>query len=304
MDYFTIGREFYSGYMLPLICAEEAELKSVAALPDIFQLLFVDKGGGSVVTGARQTRFAAPAIVCLGDTDSVRFQAADPLSAKRVFFRPNVINESYNCSNIRQPQPGFSLTEEQDLYLLTAFLQPMEERRPCISVPAHLAAQLTSIIHSMQWELEIQRDTHWPCRSRSLLLEMLILVARLSDMSNQQENSQSGATIVQVGEMISYLQSNVGEKIAIHDVATAFRVNRTTLNRQFREATGLSVIDYLIRYRVHLASTLLRDTLLPVSEIMQRTGFSDYTHFWRMFRKHTGVAPSQYRSKYGWMKEG
>ena len=77
--------------------------------------------------------------------------------------------------------------------------------------------------------------------------------------------------------------------------------DRTTLAEQFHRATSLPVMTYLAQLRMRQASLLLRDTVLPVSEIMLRVGYQHSTHFWRTFRKHIGVSPTQYRQRYCWL---
>jgi len=66
--------------------------------------------------------------------------------------------------------------------------------------------------------------------------------------------------------------------------------------------TGMTIVAYLIQLRIKLAATMLRDTGLPVTEIHQRVGFNDDSHFRRTFRKYTGASPSEYRQRYhsGW----
>jgi len=44
-----------------------------------------------------------------------------------------------------------------------------------------------------------------------------------------------------------------------------------------------------------MASVMLKDTLLPVSEVMERVGFNDSTHFSRTFKKYMGLSPSEFR---------
>jgi AraC-like DNA-binding protein len=67
---------------------------------------------------------------------------------------------------------------------------------------------------------------------------------------------------------------------------------------KFRSSTGTSIIEYLVKLRIKIASTMLRDTMLPVSEILDRVGFNDSVHFIRMFKKHIGCTPSEYREKF------
>jgi AraC family L-rhamnose operon regulatory protein RhaS len=60
--------------------------------------------------------------------------------------------------------------------------------------------------------------------------------------------------------------------------------------------------------RINLAAAMLRDTGLPITEVRQRVGFNDDSHFRRTFRKYLGMAPGEYRREYdqnhasGWWK--
>lgn len=106
-----------------------------------------------------------------------------------------------------------------------------------------------------------------------------------------------------VAAIVTYLNNNYKEKITLEHLATMFTTNRTCLNDQFYKVTNLSIIDYLIKLRVNLAATMLRDTLIPISEIMSRVGFNDRSHFWRTFKKYTSLSPKEYRKKYCWIKD-
>jgi AraC family L-rhamnose operon regulatory protein RhaS len=60
-------------------------------------------------------------------------------------------------------------------------------------------------------------------------------------------------------------------------------------------------MTYLMKLRLYIASQLLRDTTLPITEIYERVGFNDPAHFGRQFRKHYGTSPSEYRRQYNWL---
>ena len=65
---------------------------------------------------------------------------------------------------------------------------------------------------------------------------------------------------------------------------------------RFRRVTGHSVLDELLKARVHLAKSLLNETSLPISAIAERCGYRSIAHFRDAFRKATGVNPLRWRS--------
>ena len=65
------------------------------------------------------------------------------------------------------------------------------------------------------------------------------------------------------------------------------------LTRIFRKELGISPWDYLNRYRIYLASELLRQEAMSVNEVASRTGFQDQAYFCRVFKKIKGVTPGK-----------
>jgi len=135
------------------------------------------------------------------------------------------------------------------------------------------------------------------------MLELLLLLQRAS------YTPEAAGQIVPLGSLrdtgddidaiVLYLHTHYQEKITIAQLTAEFHTNRTTLEERFREATGTSLLAYLIRIRLRLAASMLQDTGLPISEIQGRVGFKDASHFGRTFRKHMGHSPSDYRQRYG-----
>ena len=59
--------------------------------------------------------------------------------------------------------------------------------------------------------------------------------------------------------------------------------------------TQKTLHDYLTDYRLHMAKNYLRTTSLNVTQVAEKTGFSSYTYFIKLFRERVGVSPLQYR---------
>jgi AraC-like DNA-binding protein len=73
-------------------------------------------------------------------------------------------------------------------------------------------------------------------------------------------------------------------------------VSEDYLTRIFRKELGLSPWDYLNRYRIYLATILLKESTLTINEVASQTGFQDQAYFCRVFRKIKGCAPTKIRS--------
>ncbi len=104
-----------------------------------------------------------------------------------------------------------------------------------------------------------------------------------------------------IDEVIQYLHANYNKKITLTQLSTEFYTNRTSLGRDFFEATGMTIMVYLNKLRLYRASDLLKETTLPVCEIYVQVGFHDAAHFGRQFRKHYGISPSEYRKLNSWL---
>lgn len=298
MEYVTIGRGVHQGYRLPLYYIEHESCLADTRGYGRWSLILIEKGSGIISCGEMQMPFTSPVVLCVNENEHVKLNEASGISLKSVYFDPSVVNSAFSFDNVRHPQAGFSISEEQDLYLLYPFVTRSAEFLRIVTLDAANAQHISKLFRQMNQTLEVQSGFNWPCRSRSYLLEALILVSKLI---NQEESPVEENDTDICEEVLIYLHTNYPDKITLNELTRIFHVNRTTLNHQFSQLTNLSIIDYLVKYRVQIAATLLRDTLLPISEIMERVGFNNTTHFWRMFKKHTALSPSSYRKQHCWL---
>ena len=75
-------------------------------------------------------------------------------------------------------------------------------------------------------------------------------------------------------------------------------MNPDYIARLFREKQGISLNDYIRNRRISYAKTLLRETSLPLTEVCTRVGYAYNTYFFNVFKKATGLSPSEYRNKF------
>lgn len=91
-----------------------------------------------------------------------------------------------------------------------------------------------------------------------------------------------------------FVQRHFHEKFPASDIAEHCGLSRFQFSRSFHAVFGITFREYLLRFRILAACERLREGALPVTEIAYAVGFHDGSYFARMFRRYTGVLPSQY----------
>jgi AraC family L-rhamnose operon regulatory protein RhaS len=215
------------------------------------------------------------------------------------------VNSSFDFANIRAGGEGLPLTSSQDLFWFAPFIERDGGGNPGraarLDIGPLTAERVARIVEAVSGQIEGQPDEGWPCRSRSYLIELLFLLQRIRQAAEASALPERAEDAEGMEKVILYLYENYGRKVTIGELASAFNTNRTTIMGAFSKATGTSIKDYLIGIRIRFAASLIRDTMLPLSEIMERVGFNDFPHFSKTFRERVGCPPSEYRQRNCWM---
>jgi transcriptional regulator GlxA family with amidase domain len=103
------------------------------------------------------------------------------------------------------------------------------------------------------------------------------------------------ATQQLVRKAVAYIQAHYSESIAREQIAAHVGVVEDYLSQCFRRELAVSPMNYLTRYRVQQARTLLERGQMSVTEVALAVGFEDGAHFSRVFQREVGVAPAAYR---------
>jgi signal transduction histidine kinase/ABC-type sugar transport system substrate-binding protein/AraC-like DNA-binding protein len=98
-----------------------------------------------------------------------------------------------------------------------------------------------------------------------------------------------------VKQCLAYLHQNYSEPLRRKGIAEAIGVSENYLSQIFRQEMTISPWDYLNRYRIQKAKALLLDSPDKVTAIAAKVGFNDSAYFSRVFHKHTGKSPQEFR---------
>ena len=97
--------------------------------------------------------------------------------------------------------------------------------------------------------------------------------------------------------LLNYIQEHYAEPITLTEVAKKFHFNASYLSSYFSANNNEGFSEYVNKVRVEKAKEMLVATEESISEISDRVGYSDQSYFTKVFKKMTGVSPSQYRKE-------
>lgn len=95
-----------------------------------------------------------------------------------------------------------------------------------------------------------------------------------------------------VKKTINYINKNLSGELSLEIIANSLYISRVSLNRKFREIMGCTVWEYVIRRRIYSA----RQRLFfgeNITDAYEKSGFSDYSSFFRAYKKVVGLSPSE-----------
>lgn len=96
-------------------------------------------------------------------------------------------------------------------------------------------------------------------------------------------------------DVVNYIETHLGEKITLEDTASRFFVSKSTIGQIFQKKMHVSFYHYVTQRRLIAAKSMILEE--PNLDILsEKIGFSDYSTFYRAFKKEFGISPREYRN--------
>lgn len=130
--------------------------------------------------------------------------------------------------------------------------------------------------------------------------ELLIrLIRRDADVSVPARLSNSIAQRTKEGafnKVVNYLEDNMANQFHLDDLCRATGYSRSYLYQIFRERTGRSVMEYYKRVKLEKAKQMIREGVYNFTQICDVLNFTSVQYFSKIFKRYTGMTPSEYSS--------
>lgn len=212
------------------------------------------------------------------------------LRANQIFFIPPGIPHYY-CSDYEDPWEylwlGFSGERAFDYAGLAGL--SLEQPVSDLLVPGHLLTELIdNLLKARYFSLADELDRI------GYVYRFLSLLAKSHRASQPNTNAHNRLTECHILRAQEYIEHNY-HHMTITDLAEHLNISRTHVHNLFKKFFFLSPQQYLICYRLKLAAGLLKNSRLPVQEVAYSVGYKDASTFSKVFKKHYGTSPHNYR---------
>ncbi|NBD26958.1 AraC family transcriptional regulator [Paenibacillus glycinis] len=193
--------------------------------------------------------------------------------------------------NVLQQMPSFI-----NFFYLVPFLRkshsfvPYHPLQP--SQKIHVQAHLQTI-----YEEFAQRRDGYQLVIKTRLIECLVWLSRFHQDNRESEQRPGVSDRAWMESIIHFVDQHYYQALTLRQLSRLSGMSVSSFTAKFKEAAGMSLLDYKHTVQIRHASTLLRSTDKKVLDIALETGFGDISFFNRVFRKHTGCSPREFRSR-------
>jgi len=156
---------------------------------------------------------------------------------------------------------------------LKTLCQAPEDNNHCTSAPPR------------KLDIYIQALSMWQSLSSNISIETQRATITYENLTTQKR----------IQTMISFIKSNYAGTIKLEDIVQAASISKSEALRCFHTVLDTTPVDYLIRYRLDMATKLLQSTNDTITTIAGEVGFENPSYFCRAFRKVYNMSPAEYR---------
>jgi two-component system response regulator YesN len=93
-----------------------------------------------------------------------------------------------------------------------------------------------------------------------------------------------------------YIENHYADSITLELVAEFVELSPFYFSKLFKDRFGMTFIDYLTEIRINHAKTEMLDQGMSLKEICFSVGYKDPNYFSRVFKKQTGLSPTEFRN--------
>ena len=265
---------------------EQASWEVPHPLRDHFALVSIRRGKGTYLVNGQAFAYQAGTLLLLGPVDCYHFAIDQPTCFGQLRF-----TDDYLASLTATGAHADAWHQLRELARHTAL------GRAGYLAPGADEPQLSALLAILFAEYGPRQPGH-DALAASLLGAVLSFVGRqlaAQSVPVRRAGGSYAASVVQ--RLLAHIRHHIAEpgRLRIEELAQAFAYSPSHLSELFRQETGESLRQYIVRYRLWLAEAKLELSTLTISQIADELGFVDVCHLNKLFKKRYHLTPTEYR---------
>lgn len=187
---------------------------------------------------------------------------------------------------------------ELSMMKVLCFLEESKDQLPCFRFQQKTRRRVERLMQELLEEYE-QGGNYYQEILRIKIRELIFLFMREFETAPEHIRAdliyEKYKTLM--AEAIRYIDANYSENLTLSDICKQFAISKTYFCHLFKLITEKTFTEYLTDLRIRAAMNLLEDHSLSITEISEKLGFSNTSYFSKIFKKHTGSLPKEYRKE-------
>lgn len=244
---------------------------------DGIEILYITKGTALVTIGDSPTRMVTEGdIVVVNPFEAHEFKGRAPYERICLTFLPDALMK--NTFGIQDMMNSLSSGKVVFENYISKDKIALDEIRPL----------LMNIINAVR-----QKEHAWTLYLHGIIYQIYyILISRGLYYTVIKEQYSAFAF---TGKVMKYLNSHDLSEVSCHSAAEYCNYSEAYFCRIFKKNFGETFLDYLNKYRINCAKQIIDSSPeLPMTKIMELVGLSNSSYFSELFKKITGISPTQY----------
>lgn len=168
---------------------------------------------------------------------------------------------------------------------------PHDIQNLALEMIVRFKVELESIRHTE--EPELFYEAFQKVRTAETISDLSKTIQEVADMTIDYLISDIKSPIVQ--QVLNYIHKNYADEFSLKLLGQQYNIHPVYLGQLFHKETGETFTEYINKYRIDKAKEMLRTTNLKVHEIARNAGYWETGYFYKQFKKHVGISPTDYK---------
>ncbi len=264
----------------------ESEIVMPEHTHDFIEIIYIQQGSGTNVIDGKPYPIIQGDLYLIPQGSTHSFTSSREMVLFNLMFQPRIIPETF-----REAMKEFDF--HQNLF------DTARNSNAKLSLLPPDGDEINHRLVRIQQEL-FSKKTGYKAVALAELVGLLLVILRIYQTHMPADNIEKDNPRHSLSQIIAFIHKNYEHKITVAELAEQGCLSPNYASEFFRNNTGVSITEYLMRVRVEKARKLLEETEKNITEIAYSVGMEDSSYFSKIFRKTTGLSPRKYRV----LKEG